>query len=255
MLRQTILKLHRGEGRFYGGLKRTIVRTMNFSLTPPAFLRAPLYAAYSTHFVLKNTLRGLINICYSGPLFKARCERVGKNLHLWFLPHVSGPTQLFLGDDVKVFGLLHIISSRVIDNPRLEIGNGVHLGHKVSIIVNREVVIEEGCNIASGVRIADSDAHPRNSLDRIKGLPPPPDEIKPVRICRGAWLSTNCMVMKGVTVGEGAVVGAGSIVMTDVPPYAVVMGNPARIIVKDVRTVHGGKTELFAAAGADTRQT
>ena len=176
----------------------------------------------------------MVNIFYRGPLFKARCEQVGKNLHLWFLPHVTGPARIYVGDDVKIFGHVSVMSGGQY-NPRLEIGNGVNLGHNVTITVNKEVVIEDECNIASGVRIVDSDAHPRNTEDRVKGLPPPPDEIKPVRICRRAWLSADCMIMKGVTVGEGAVVGAGSIVVTDVPPYSIVMGNPARVVVKDIR--------------------
>jgi acetyltransferase-like isoleucine patch superfamily enzyme len=45
-----------------------------------------------------------------------------------------------------------------------------------------------------------------------------------------AWIGFNCIVLKGVTIGEGAVVGAGSVVTKDVPDYAVVAGNPARII-------------------------
>ena len=81
----------------------------------------------------------------------------------------------------------------------------------------------------------DSDAHPRNTEARAGGLPPPPDEIKPVRIGYRAWLGEGCSIMKGVTVGEGAVVGSHSVVLTDIPAYAVAIGNPARVIVKDVR--------------------
>jgi acetyltransferase-like isoleucine patch superfamily enzyme len=80
----------------------------------------------------------------------------------------------------------------------------------------------------------DSDAHPRDAADRIADLPPKPEEIKPVRICRYAWIGQNAFILKGVTVGEGAVVGVNSVVVTDVPPYSVVMGNPARVVVKNV---------------------
>lgn len=46
----------------------------------------------------------------------------------------------------------------------------------------------------------------------------------------GCWLGMRCMIMPGVTVGEGAVIAAGSVVTKDIPPYAVVGGNPARVI-------------------------
>jgi acetyltransferase-like isoleucine patch superfamily enzyme len=78
----------------------------------------------------------------------------------------------------------------------------------------------------------DSDAHPRDAMERIADLPPRPEEIKPVRICRRAWIGQNAFILKGVTIGEGAVVGVNSVVLADVPPYAVVMGNPARVVVK-----------------------
>jgi galactoside O-acetyltransferase len=55
-------------------------------------------------------------------------------------------------------------------------------------------------------------------------------ERGPVEIERGAWLGTQCIVLKGVTVGEEAVVGAGSVVTKDVPPGSVVAGNPAKVI-------------------------
>jgi acetyltransferase-like isoleucine patch superfamily enzyme len=53
---------------------------------------------------------------------------------------------------------------------------------------------------------------------------------KPVIIGRNAWLGAGSMVLKGVTIGENAVVGAGAVVASNVPPNAVVFGNPARVI-------------------------
>jgi acetyltransferase-like isoleucine patch superfamily enzyme len=53
---------------------------------------------------------------------------------------------------------------------------------------------------------------------------------RPVRIERNVWIGFDSCVLPGVTIGEGSVVGARSVVAEDVPPYAVVAGNPARVI-------------------------
>lgn len=54
--------------------------------------------------------------------------------------------------------------------------------------------------------------------------------VKPVRICDKAWLGMNVIVLKGVEIGEGSVVAAGSVVTKNVPPWTVVAGNPAKVI-------------------------
>ena len=55
-------------------------------------------------------------------------------------------------------------------------------------------------------------------------------KIAPVRIGDKAWIGFNAIILKGVTVGEGAIVAAGAVVTKDVPPYTIVAGNPARVI-------------------------
>jgi acetyltransferase-like isoleucine patch superfamily enzyme len=55
---------------------------------------------------------------------------------------------------------------------------------------------------------------------------------KPIRIGRNVWVGFDCVVLPGVTIGDGSVVGARSVVTEDVPPYTVVAGNPARMIRK-----------------------
>lgn len=49
----------------------------------------------------------------------------------------------------------------------------------------------------------------------------------PIKICDKAWIGFNAIILKGVTIGEGAVVGAGAVVTHDVPPWTIVAGNPA----------------------------
>src|SRR5260370_27397845 len=55
-------------------------------------------------------------------------------------------------------------------------------------------------------------------------------EAQPIRIGRNAWIGFDCCVLPGVTIGEGSIVGARSVVAEDVPPYTLVAGNPARLI-------------------------
>lgn len=53
---------------------------------------------------------------------------------------------------------------------------------------------------------------------------------KDVIVCEDVWLAANVTLLSGVTVGRGAIVGAGSVVRNDVPPYAIVIGNPAKVV-------------------------
>jgi acetyltransferase-like isoleucine patch superfamily enzyme len=179
-------------------------------------------------------VRWLITVFYIDPLFRGRCESVGKRFRIWRMPYVVSHAKIYIGDDVNFFGKVDVFSGRIFDEPRLIIGNRVDLGHGTIFIVNKEIAIEDDVNIASGVRIFDTDAHPRDTGERIADLPPRPEEIKPVRIGRYAWIGHNVFVMKGVTIGEGAVIGVNSVVVSDIPAYTVAMGNPARVVVKNV---------------------
>ena len=57
-----------------------------------------------------------------------------------------------------------------------------------------------------------------------------PHTNAPIRISDDVWIGANATILKGVTIGTGAVVGAGAVVTRDVPDYAIVMGNPARVV-------------------------
>jgi acetyltransferase-like isoleucine patch superfamily enzyme len=68
-------------------------------------------------------------------------------------------------------------------------------------------------------------------------------DIRPVRICHGADIGVNAVILPGVTVGENAVVGAASVVRRDVPAYAVVLGDPARVVRRRKRPTRSGGAE------------
>ncbi len=108
---------------------------------------------------------------------------------------------------------------------RIIIGNNTSIGDRTEIHAGKKVEIGSGCNIAWDINIMDRDYHKFNSEK---------EEIKPVKICDNVWIGCNSIVLKGVTIGEGAVVAAGSIVTRDVPPKALVGGNPAKVLKENI---------------------
>lgn len=84
--------------------------------------------------------------------------------------------------------------------------------------------------VAGHAFIADSDGHPADLERRLQGRHLAAADIRPVTIEDHVWIGRNAHVLKGVTVGRGAVVASGSVVTSDVPPGALAMGVPARMI-------------------------
>ena len=99
---------------------------------------------------------------------------------------------------------------------------------------------------------AIASAESGSAMARIADLPASPDEIKSVRIKRYAWIGHNSFIMKGVTVGEGAIIGVNSVVLNDIPDYSVAIGNPARVIVKNINRTGAAATASLATCGLTT---
>jgi len=201
-------------------------------LPVPRFLYPLLRVLFHAHQGFFHFCRFAWNYCYTGPLFRSRCERVGKRFCLTTMPFIIGHVRIYIGDNVNFFGKFDVLTGAIFDEPKLIIKDRVDIGHGAIFIVNKEITIEDDVNIAGGVRFMDSDAHPRDAQARIADLAPPPDEVKPIHVCRSAWIGGGSAIMKGVTIGEGAIIGVNSVVVTDIPPYCVAMGNPARVVVK-----------------------
>lgn len=108
----------------------------------------------------------------------------------------------------------------------LSIGNGTYINRNTLIVSRENVTIGRDCRISWDVVIMDSDLHPLNSPTVIH---------KPVTIRDKAWIGCRSIILKGVTIGEGAVIAAGSVVTRDIPPYTIYGGSPARHLA-DVKT-------------------
>lgn len=232
MIQEFLLKARRGETPFYRFLRNSVKAFRRSRLPLPAFFHPLLRLGYFSQHGAKRVLSWTWSRLYREPLFRGRCASLGKGFCLYRLPFVIGHAEIHIGEDVTIYGQVDIFSGRIFDCPRLVVGNRCTLGHGVAITVNREIVIEDDVHIASHVRIRDTDSHPRDNDARLAGLPPAPEEVKPVHIGRGAWLGEGSFIMKGVTIGEGAIVGVNSVVVTDIPAYCVAMGNPARVVIK-----------------------
>ena len=121
----------------------------------------------------------------------------------------------------------------------IQVGKNCYIGDHTriwaadSIIIGNHVLIAHNCNIF------DNDTHPINLYERRedaeniiwKGIRNDYKTLRyaPIVIEDDAWIGCNCIIMKGVSIGEGAIVAAGSVVTKDVPTKTIVGGNPARI--------------------------
>ena len=240
MIQEFFLRIRRAESPGYRALKKLAQAIISFNLPLPRFALAFYRMLYALHDFCFQAVQWALSVFFREPAFRSRCARAGKRLYVSRLPYIVGHAKIYIGDDVNLFGKVDIVSGASFDEPKLILKDRVELGHDVAFVVNKEIVIEEDVNISSRVQLRDTDSHPRDATQRIAGMRPGADENRAIRVCRYAWVGFDAVILKGVTIGEGAIIGAKSVVVTDVPPYTVVMGNPARTIAKGLKPVNRG---------------
>lgn len=145
---------------------------------------------------------------------------------------------IVVGDNSNILGELLIFAygGGIKIGENSFVGEGVRIWSGENITIGSNVLISHNCNIV------DTNSHEIDYLERAQGYinlkehgyPKTKGSILTSKIVIEdyAWISFNVTILKGVTIGKGAIVGANSVVIEDVPPYTLVVGNPAKVIKK-----------------------
>jgi UDP-2-acetamido-3-amino-2,3-dideoxy-glucuronate N-acetyltransferase len=139
----------------------------------------------------------------------AGCE-IGRGTKIWHFSHVLSGSRI---------GRNCSIGQNVVIGPDVKVGEGVKIQNNVSIY--KGVTIENG--VFCGPSMVFTNVYnPRSHIRRM-------DEIRPTLVREGATLGANCTVVCGNTIGRYAFVGAGAVVLKEVPDFSLVAGNPAKV--------------------------
>lgn len=151
-------------------------------------------------------------IMFGGRLTVGLKQLWGRNTKLV----VTRRGKLIIGDMLEARRMDYIS----VQDGAMHIGNHVFMNQNVSVTCMEKIDIGDRCIIANNVVIVDHDH------DFVNGG----FVSAPVKLQNDVWIGANATVLKGVTIGEGAIVAAGSVVNKDVPAHTMVAGAPARII-------------------------
>lgn len=141
----------------------------------------------------------------------AKSAKVGKDTKIW--------AYVQIGENAKI-GKNCVIGNGVYIDRDVAVGNNVKIHNKA--LLYRRLIVEDNCFIGPGACFTN-DKYPRAGLTR---------NLKNTswRMKEGAVVGANATILPDITIGKNAVVGAGSVVVKDVPDNAIVCGNPAKVI-------------------------
>ena len=172
-------------------------------------------------------------------IMKLNKVKFGKNLNLYGIPVIfkKKGSQLNIGENctIKSSFLSNLVglSQRTIivtrtEEAKIEIGNNVGISG-ATIYARKKITIGDNTLIGGNVKILDNDFHPieveARNLDIKEKI-----GTRKIKIGKDCFIGANSLILKGVEIGDGSVVGAGSVVTGKFPSNVVIAGNPARVI-------------------------
>lgn len=125
----------------------------------------------------------------------------------------------------KFFSIYYGADIILFNGAKLKLGSGF-FNSNIKIRCHERIEIGEDVAISHDVTIMDSDAH--------EGLWEGYEKTKPIKIGNHVWIGTRVTILKGVTIGDNAIIAAGSVVTKDVPNNTIVAGVPAKVIKTDI---------------------
>ena len=176
-----------------------------------------------SHSILKSSnLRGIFYcLKYKNLQFPLIIKKGGKFKNLKYL---KTEHNLFIDDHAEIC----IRPNKAIQKPQIVLGKGVFIGRYNILSCINKIILEENVLLAPFVFI----------IDNTHNFSDPNVPIKaqgvfsqgPIRIKKNSWIGANVQILGGVTIGRNCIIGAGSIVNSDIPDYSVAIGRPAKVI-------------------------
>lgn len=167
-------------------------------------------------------------IVNAGSLLNAQWRLLGKarvplSMRLYGRLYAQGDGNLIFGEGVSIVGTVVPVELGTYEKGRIEIGERTFINYGTSITARASVKIGAHCFLGHYTFIMDNHQH---DVDKHWILPP----SAPVVIEDNVWIGAKAVILPGVRIGHNAVIGAGSIVTSDIPPRCVAAGNPARVL-------------------------
>jgi acetyltransferase-like isoleucine patch superfamily enzyme len=131
-------------------------------------------------------------------------------------------SKMIVNNNFSIHSGLHII---ILKNATLKLGSG-YISRHLKIKCYSSISIGENVAFSENVTIWDSDAHEINYEGYVK--------TAPIIIGDHVWIGTNVIILKGVTIGNGAIIAAGSVVNKDIPAHTLAAGVPAKVIKNNI---------------------
>lgn len=194
-----------------------------------------LYKKYALKKMLKNSKRKVYIhpsvILMDTTYFDFRTEEESKRIFI---------------DEESMIGCNFVFES---DNGVIQIGKRTYINGGTNLISINQIEIGDDVTISWGVYVYDHNSHSLDDKDRIEDIKRARNDYyakrnfsfskdwstvksAPIKIGNKVWIGFNAIILKGVTIGEGAIIAAGAVVTKDVPAWTVVAGNPAVVVKK-----------------------
>lgn len=163
-------------------------------------------------------------------LFKYRIAgtRIGKNVYISNGVRIRGLDKVEIGNNVAIYDYVLIYTGNRPDC-FFKIGNDSHIAPMS--VINAEGGVEIGNCVAIGPNVTIYSVE-HSFADTSKRIINQKRIYRKISIEDDVYIGANCFIRGGVRIGKGSVIGAGAVVVKDIPPYSVAMGIPARVIRK-----------------------
>lgn len=227
-----LLRASRKESPAGKALRRLLVGSSQWAL-PTNPLHRLLLAERSARRQLADELQRAL---YYQPLFASLCDRVHGPFRLEICPDSKVPVvagcKLELGKGVRLSARTTFSGARnAAEPPRIVLGDETYIGHRVVLRAGKALHLGSRCYVASNVFLSGDPGHPLDA-ERRRAEAAPVEALHSIRIGDDVWIGEGAAVIGEVTIGDGAVVAARSVVNRDVPAGALVAGVPARVVRK-----------------------